>query len=71
MQWNVGDECYSQFIEDGEWYAAQIESIDVSQNTCVVKYKYYGNKEEQNLSSLHRYHFKLLFSNLSCFVSFS
>lgn len=40
------------FSEDELTYDAVIISLDVSSNTCVVKFCGYGNREEQNLNDL-------------------
>ncbi|KAJ7385411.1 SMN protein Smn1 [Desmophyllum pertusum] len=51
-RWHVGDSCRAVFSEDELIYDAVIISLDVSSNTCVVKFCGYGNREEQNLNDL-------------------
>ncbi|RUS82708.1 hypothetical protein EGW08_009545 [Elysia chlorotica] len=51
-RWSAGDKCYAIYTEDGEVYEAKIMSINESDETCIVQYIGYGNKEEQELSNL-------------------
>ena len=51
-KWNAGDKCHAVYSEDGEIYQAKIVSIDERNETCIVQYTGYGNKEEQELSNL-------------------
>eukprot|EP00054_Salpingoeca_dolichothecata_P023710 m.159029 g.159029 ORF g.159029 m.159029 type:complete len:385 (-) comp24779_c0_seq2:20-1174(-) len=51
-RWRVGDRCQAVWSEDNEIYAAEIESIDEAEQTCVVVFSEYGNKEEVDLADL-------------------
>ncbi|KAK3704375.1 hypothetical protein RRG08_012439 [Elysia crispata] len=51
-KWNAGDKCHAVYSEDGEIYQAKIVSIDERNETCIVQYTGYGNKEEQELSNV-------------------
>ncbi|KAH0628043.1 hypothetical protein JD844_008713 [Phrynosoma platyrhinos] len=51
-QWRIGDACSAVWSEDGNLYQATITSINWKKGTCVVVYKGYGNREEQNMSDL-------------------
>ncbi|XP_061164202.1 survival motor neuron protein-like [Saccostrea echinata] len=51
-QWKPGDQCRAIFSEDGLVYDAEILSVDQSTRTCIVRYRGYGNEEEQILDNL-------------------
>ncbi|XP_062602897.1 survival motor neuron protein 1-like [Saccostrea cucullata] len=51
-QWKPGDQCRAIFSEDGLVYDAEILSVDQSAGTCIVRYRGYGNEEEQILDKL-------------------
>ncbi|CAH1253276.1 SMN2 [Branchiostoma lanceolatum] len=51
-QWMPGDQCIALYSEDQLWYPAEILSINPQRRTCLVRYTYYGNEEEQNLKDL-------------------
>uniref|UniRef100_K1RDL1 Survival motor neuron protein n=1 Tax=Magallana gigas TaxID=29159 RepID=K1RDL1_MAGGI len=51
-QWKQGDQCRAVFSEDGLVYDAEILSVDLQAGTCVVRYRGYGNEEEQILDNL-------------------
>ncbi|XP_048733380.2 survival motor neuron protein 1-like [Ostrea edulis] len=51
-QWRPGDQCRATFSEDGLVYDAEILSVDQQTGTCVVRYRGYGNEEEQILDNL-------------------
>ncbi|RZC40305.1 tudor domain-containing protein 3-like, partial [Asbolus verrucosus] len=42
--WMVGDDCMAKYWEDGKYYNANITAV--TDRTCVVKFKGYGNIEE-------------------------
>jgi tudor domain-containing protein 3 len=42
--WKVGDDCVAKYWEDGKYYNANITAV--TDTTCVVKFKGYGNIEE-------------------------
>ncbi|KYB27777.1 tudor domain-containing protein 3 isoform X1 [Tribolium castaneum] len=44
VKWKVGDDCVAKYWEDGKYYNANITAV--TDNTCVVKFKGYGNMEE-------------------------
>ncbi|XP_078615216.1 uncharacterized protein LOC144884127 isoform X2 [Branchiostoma floridae x Branchiostoma japonicum] len=51
-KWMPGDQCIAMYSEDQLWYPAEILSINPQRRTCLVRYSYYGNEEEQNLKDL-------------------
>ena len=51
-QWKVGLHCRAVYTEDGEIYQAVIKSLDLANNTAVVRFLGYGNEEEQDLDDL-------------------
>ncbi|XP_066272468.1 survival motor neuron protein-like isoform X2 [Branchiostoma lanceolatum] len=51
-RWMPGDQCIALYSEDQLWYPAEILSINPQRRTCLVRYTYYGNEEEQNLKDL-------------------
>lgn len=52
IKWRPGDQCRATFSEDGLVYDAEILSVDQQTGTCVVRYRGYGNEEEQILDNL-------------------
>lgn len=52
FKWKVGDLCLAVYSEDGRLYDAVITSVSPNRGTCMVKYRGYGNEEEQMLKDL-------------------
>uniref|UniRef100_H3ANC5 Tudor domain-containing protein n=1 Tax=Latimeria chalumnae TaxID=7897 RepID=H3ANC5_LATCH len=51
-EWKVGDSCRAMWSEDGFVYAATVQSINESKQTCVVMFEGYGNEDELSLADL-------------------
>jgi hypothetical protein len=51
-QWSVGAPCRAVYTEDGVVYEAVVRSIDPVTRSAVVRYRGYGNEEEQCLDDL-------------------
>jgi len=47
--WSVGDYCRVAYHEDGEFYRAQLLSIDAAESTCVVCFTDYGENQTQSI----------------------
>lgn len=52
LNWKEGDYCQLAYLEDNVNYEAQILSINVSEQTCLVRYIGYENEEVRNLGDL-------------------
>uniref|UniRef100_A0A1I8C089 Tudor domain-containing protein n=1 Tax=Meloidogyne hapla TaxID=6305 RepID=A0A1I8C089_MELHA len=50
--WRIGDHCMAPYEGDGQWYAAKIESINISKGTCFVIFDGYDTKATVKLDSL-------------------
>lgn len=50
--WKVGDLCRAVYSEDGLMYDAVVTSVSPNRGTCTVKYRGYGNEEEQKMKDL-------------------
>lgn len=51
-EWSAGDACRVAYHEDGEFYAAEVVSIDSRTGTCVVTFVDYGENQTQAISEL-------------------
>lgn len=51
-EWKIGDTCCAPWTEDGNWYPAEITSVDHEAGTCIVVYTEYGNEEEHFLKDI-------------------
>ena len=54
LTFSVGESCWANFSEDGEWYKAVIDEIDVNQGIYFVTYEEYGNSEALFLEYLKK-----------------
>ena len=52
--WKIGDQCRAVYSEDNLRYDAEIVELDEETETCVIRYRGYGNEEEKNISELMR-----------------
>ncbi|CAC5420280.1 SMN [Mytilus coruscus] len=50
--WKVGDQCRAVFTEDDLTYDAEIVDIDEEAETCIIRYRGYGNEEEKEFTEL-------------------
>ncbi|CAM9394767.1 survival of motor neuron-related-splicing factor 30 [Lethenteron reissneri] len=50
--WAVGDHCLATWNEDGQWYEAEIEEVNVDGGTVAVTFAGYGNTEVVPMHSL-------------------
>lgn len=50
--WKIGDQCRSVYTEDNLTYDAEIVDLDEEAETCIVRYRGYGNEEEKQFSEL-------------------
>ncbi|VDI56120.1 survival motor neuron protein [Mytilus galloprovincialis] len=50
--WKVGDQCRAVFTEDDLTYDAEIIDIDEEAETCMIRYRGYGNEEEKEFTEL-------------------
>lgn len=56
VSWSVGDKCMAVWSQDGQWYEAELEEVDMENGTAAVTFTGYGNAEVVPLSSLKQPH---------------
>ncbi|XP_063047979.1 survival of motor neuron-related-splicing factor 30-like [Engraulis encrasicolus] len=54
--WSVGDKCMALWSQDGQWYEAELEEVDVENGTAAVTFSGYGNAEVVPLHALKEPH---------------
>uniref|UniRef100_A0A915M1P5 Tudor domain-containing protein n=1 Tax=Meloidogyne javanica TaxID=6303 RepID=A0A915M1P5_MELJA len=52
IKWKIGDHCMAPYEDDGRWYPAKIESINIAKGNCLVTFDGYNTKATVKLDSL-------------------
>uniref|UniRef100_A0A915LPZ4 Tudor domain-containing protein n=1 Tax=Meloidogyne javanica TaxID=6303 RepID=A0A915LPZ4_MELJA len=52
IKWKIGDHCMAPYEDDGRWYPAKIESINIAKVNCLVTFDGYNTKATVKLDSL-------------------
>uniref|UniRef100_A0A915N1P8 Tudor domain-containing protein n=1 Tax=Meloidogyne javanica TaxID=6303 RepID=A0A915N1P8_MELJA len=52
IKWKIGDHCMAPYEDDGRWYPAKIESINIAKGNCLVIFDGYNTKATVKLDSL-------------------